>query len=71
MANGRKVAVRLNGATIVDADLDQAKPQMTKQLLEAHQAGMDRKKGHIGFLGHGTRVEFRNIRVRDLSAPNP
>ena len=24
-------------------------------------------KGHIGFLGHGARVEFRNIRIKDLS----
>jgi hypothetical protein len=71
VASGRRVAVRLNGATIVDADLDQAKPPMTADLLKAHQEGMDRKKGHIGFLGHGTRVEFRNIRIRELSAPSP
>ncbi len=24
------------------------------------------KKGHIGFLGHGDYVEFRNLRVKQL-----
>jgi len=28
--------------------------------------GLKRDKGHIGFLGHGDRVEFRNIRIREL-----
>jgi hypothetical protein len=26
-------------------------------------------KGHICFLGHGSQVEFRNIRIKDLSPP--
>jgi hypothetical protein len=25
------------------------------------------EKGHIGFLGHGSQVEFRNLRIKDLS----
>jgi hypothetical protein len=33
--------------------------------LEAHP-GLARTKGHIGFLGHGTRVEFRKMRVKEL-----
>ena len=28
--------------------------------------GLMNRKGHIGLLGHGTRVEFRNIRIQDL-----
>ena len=24
------------------------------------------KKGHIGFLGHGSPVKFRNIRIKEL-----
>lgn len=28
--------------------------------------GIANTKGHIGFLGHGARVEFRNIRIREL-----
>ena len=27
-------------------------------------------KGHICFLGHGSQVEFRNIRIKDLSPPD-
>jgi hypothetical protein len=33
--------------------------------LQAHP-GLARTKGHIGFLGHGTRVEFRNMRIKEL-----
>jgi len=25
-----------------------------------------RPQGHIGFLGHGSLVEFRNIRIKEL-----
>ena len=35
------------------------------QRLQAHP-GLTRAKGHIGFLGHGARVEFRNMRVKEL-----
>jgi hypothetical protein len=30
---------------------------------------MLRDRGHIGFLGHGSLVQFRNIRIKDLSKP--
>ena len=33
----------------------------------AHHPGLARRKGYIGFLGHGSRVEFRNLRVKELS----
>ena len=29
--------------------------------------GVKRTSGHIGFLGHGDEVHFRNIRVRPLA----
>ena len=43
-------------------------------MLKAHRdlskpegsRGIANTKGHIGFLGHGARVEFRNIRVKEL-----
>ena len=59
---GRQVTVTLNGTVIVDANLDDVKDEAT---LKEHP-GLQNKKGHIGFLGHGTRVEFRNIRVKEL-----
>ncbi|MFN0165935.1 MAG: DUF1080 domain-containing protein [Bryobacteraceae bacterium] len=62
LASGRKVKVTLNGHVIVDADLDDVKDQA---VLKKHP-GLLRTTGHIGFLGHDTRVELRNIRVRVL-----
>jgi hypothetical protein len=29
--------------------------------------GLKRNNGHIGFLGHGASLEFRNIRIKNLS----
>ncbi len=61
-ARGRRITVVLNGTTIVDADLDAVRDP---QVLAKHP-GLARARGHIGFLGHGTRVEFRNVRLREL-----
>jgi hypothetical protein len=70
-ANGRQITVKLNGTTIVDANLDDIKDE---GVLEKHShpnrpegsRGIANTKGHIGLLGHGTRVEFRNIRLKEL-----
>jgi hypothetical protein len=64
IAKGRQITVKLNGVTIVDADLDEASTPKTAD-GRAHP-GLKRTKGHIGFLGHGSRVEFRNIRIKEL-----
>ena len=61
-ADGRRITVTLNGTVIVDANLDDIKDPA---LLKRHP-GLARATGHIGFLGHGTRVEFRNVRIRVL-----
>ena len=61
-AAGRHVKVVLNGATIVDANLGDIKDPAKL----AKHPGLWRKTGHIGFLGHGAAVEFRNLRVKDL-----
>jgi len=61
-AKGRQITVKLNGNTIVDANLDDVKDE---KVLKKHP-GLARSKGHIGLLGHGTRVEFRNMQVREL-----
>lgn len=60
---GRHVKVTLNDKVIVDANLDDVKDP---EILKAHP-GMNRKSGYIGFLGHGTKVEFRKIRLKDLT----
>ena len=61
-AKGRHIRVVLNGVIITDADLDIVKEP---KVLEKHP-GLQRTSGHIGFLGHDSRVEFRNIRVKTL-----
>lgn len=61
-ANGKRIQVRLNGTLITDADLGTIRDPV---VLEKHP-GVKRSSGHLGFLGHGTRVEFRNIQVREL-----
>ncbi|MDE3198215.1 MAG: DUF1080 domain-containing protein [Acidobacteriota bacterium] len=61
-ANGRRITVTLNGVIILDANLDIVKEP---KVLEKHP-GLARKGGHIGFLGHGSTVEFRNIRIKEL-----
>ena len=52
----------MNGQVIVDANLDDIKDEAK---LKKHP-GLKNAKGHIGFLGHGARVEFRNLRIKDL-----
>ena len=61
-AQGRRITVKLNGTVIVDANLDDVKDEA---VLKKHP-GLANKKGHIGFLGHGARVEFRNMRIKEL-----
>jgi 3-keto-disaccharide hydrolase len=61
---GRHVTVAVNGITIVDADLDQASANGTIDHNE--HPGLKRTTGHLGFLGHGAIVEFRNVRVKEI-----
>jgi Domain of Unknown Function (DUF1080) len=70
-AKGRHITVKLNGTTIVDADLDSVKDEA---ILKEHRdltkpegsRGIANTTGHIGLLGHGARVEFRNLRIKEL-----
>jgi hypothetical protein len=59
-AQGPKVKIVLNGKTLVDTDLSTVKDP---EILKKHP-GIQRTTGRIGFLGHGSHVEFRNIRVK-------
>jgi hypothetical protein len=62
IADGRRIKVTLNGVIVLDANLDMVKEP---KILEAHP-GLQRRSGHLGLLGHKSRAEFRNIRVRRL-----
>lgn len=62
VCEGRHIKVTVNDKVIVDGNLDEVKDP---EVLKAHP-GIQRTTGHLGFLGHGTRVEFRHIRVKTL-----
>lgn len=68
LADGKKIQVILNGETIVDADL--AKIIADGKTIDGKgvvgHPGLKREKGHIGFLGHGADVYFRNVRLKEL-----
>ncbi|NLE34389.1 MAG: DUF1080 domain-containing protein [Bacteroidales bacterium] len=61
---GTKVKVVLNGTVIVNGDIADAALDGTIDGKE--HPGLQNKKGHIGFLGHGSVVKFRNIRIKEL-----
>jgi hypothetical protein len=61
---GDKIKITVNGKVIVDGDLKQATKNGAAD--GKNHPGLDNKSGHIGFLGHGTEVFFRNIRVKRL-----
>lgn len=64
IANGPKIQVILNGVILVDADIEAASKGGTMDGND--HPGLKRKSGYIGFLGHGSVVEFRNIRIKEL-----
>ncbi|MCY7422551.1 MAG: DUF1080 domain-containing protein [Chitinophagaceae bacterium] len=64
IVKGPKVKVILNGTAISDGDLTDARKNGT--LDKKSHPGILRDKGHFGFLGHGSVVYFRNIRVKEL-----
>jgi HEAT repeat protein len=64
IARGRRITVILNGMVIVDADIDAASASGTVDHRE--HPGLKNAAGHIGFLGHGSHVEFRNLRIKEI-----
>ena len=59
---GGKIKVTLNGKVITQGDIS----TVTDPAVLKKHPGLKREKGHIGFLGHGSLVEFRNLRIREL-----
>jgi len=64
IARGKRITVILNGTVIVDADITDAIQNGTLDGRE--HPGLKRDKGHIGFLGHGSHVEFSRIWIKEL-----
>lgn len=65
IVQGPKIKVILNGTVILDADISDARENGAADGKD--HPGLMREKGHIGFLGHGSKVHFKNIRIKDLS----
>ncbi len=59
---GNKIKVTLNGEVIVEGDIAEASKNGTMDHKE--HPGLKNTSGHIGFLGHGDVVRFRNIRIK-------
>jgi hypothetical protein len=64
IAEGNHIKVILNGEVITDGDLVLATKDGTPDHKE--HPGLLNKTGHIGFLGHGSPLKFRNIRIKEI-----
>ena len=50
-----------NGTPILDTALGKVTKFMGRKV-----GGKDRKDGHFGFAGHGSPIEYRNVRIKRL-----
>lgn len=64
IANGDHIKITLNGHVIVDGNIREAAKNGTPD--KQQHPGLFNKKGYIGFLGHGSPVKFKNIRIKEL-----
>ena len=63
IADGSRIKITLNGEVILDTDIN----EVTKDIpAEKIQKGLLNKNGRIAFLGHGSVVKFRNIRIKEI-----
>jgi hypothetical protein len=64
MVKGTKIKVTLNGNVIIDGDYALASKNGTIDHKE--HPGLLNKTGHIGFLGHGDIVRYKNMRIKRI-----
>lgn len=64
IADGNHIKVTLNGEVILDGDIKEAAKNGTAD--GQNHPGLFNPKGYIGFLGHGSPVKFKNIRIKEL-----
>ena len=64
MADGDHISVTVKGQVMLYCNIREATMKGTADGRE--HPGLFNKKGHIGFLGHGSPLKFRNIRIKEL-----
>ncbi|MDO4858767.1 MAG: DUF1080 domain-containing protein [Thermoguttaceae bacterium] len=62
IADGSHITVKINGEVVTDADIANIKETMDHR----DHPGLHNESGAIGFLGHGAKVMFKNVRVKEL-----
>lgn len=75
-AEGDHITVTVNGKVILDGNIreacqghavgDPGEEGNHYMIDHRNHPGLFNKSGHIGFLGHGDGIRFRNVRVREL-----
>lgn len=65
VADGDNIKVTLNGTVILDGNIREATKANGPADGKEHP-GLFNKTGHIGFLGHGSVVKFKEIRIKRL-----
>ncbi|MGI9244690.1 MAG: 3-keto-disaccharide hydrolase [Verrucomicrobiales bacterium] len=66
---GPNISVRVNGEKVSEIDLDDYTEAKKRPDGSKHKFGDIRKLprvGHLGFQDHGSKVWFKNVRVKDL-----
>ncbi|MFC2129416.1 family 43 glycosylhydrolase [Bacteroidota bacterium] len=65
LVDGTKIKITLNGHVILDGDIGLYIRNRSTIDGKKHP-GLGNEKGHIGFLGHGHVLWFRNISIKEL-----
>ena len=66
IADGYHIKITLNGTVILDGNLEEASKNFTETIDELAHPGLSNKSGRIAFLGHGSEVAYRNLRIKEL-----
>ena len=69
-AIGNRIKITLNSEVILDGDLAEASKNGTETIDKRLHPGLLNKSGHIGFLGHGSPLKFRNLRIKEVEKLN-
>lgn len=65
VAKGDYIKITLNGTVILEGNIREATKENGPADGKEHP-GLFNEKGHIGFLGHGSVVKFKEIRIKRL-----